>query len=186
LLTSKSKLGAPSGPPSPRMQLAARSCILYLDRCLNQKKAGISSLSSEANFSSIDNNNTNNDDNEGEVELDQDNDVISPKTRASSFGASHFGVGSGGIAGSGAGSGVGGREPSLLSTAHVGTKRDRDILEGLDKLMGLKNNEHFANSSFDGFFAEIQNLMSPLFDFSHLKGVLTQQLAPIAPYLENL
>jgi len=39
LLTSKSKVGLPSSSPSPRMQLAARGCLIFLDRILNAKKA---------------------------------------------------------------------------------------------------------------------------------------------------
>lgn len=36
------------------------------------------------------------------------------------------------------------------------------------------------------FFAQIQNILSPLFDFNHFRSTLVRNLAPIALYVEIL
>lgn len=38
LLTSKSKVGIPQSPPSSNQQLAAKACLLYLERLLASKR----------------------------------------------------------------------------------------------------------------------------------------------------
>lgn len=36
------------------------------------------------------------------------------------------------------------------------------------------------------FFSQMQNILSPLFDFNHFRSTLVRTLAPIALYLEIL
>ena len=62
-------------------------------------------------------------------------------------------------------------------------KGDKDLMDGLEKLLALKTDNTFI--AFEKFFAEVQDLLSPLFEFSHFKAMIVRHLAPIAPYLER-
>jgi len=128
LLTSKSKIGIPSQTPTPRMHLAARACLIYLDKILISKK---------------NNNDKNSTTQPPPIEIE-----ISDGT--------------------------------LLDKATQ--KRDKEIIEAVDKLLSLKSEPTF--SGFEKYFLEVDNFLSPLCDLTHFKTILVQDLAPIAPYLQ--
>ncbi len=81
------------------------------------------------------------------------------------------------------------------------TKRDKEIFEMAEKLFALKSDSAYLSiylfilyaffyiiryAGLDEFFSQMQNILSPLFDISHLRSAVVRNLAPIALYLEIL
>jgi len=182
LLTSKA-VGTPAVTPSAQTQLAARACLLFLDRALVAKKpaGGLTSLSHDrsaltrsggmlARSGGL----------LAQESTDEEGGSEGGSRGAREDSANELNIFPSNVNVNSSGEDLG---VSPLLEGKAG-KRERELMEQAEKLYALKSDPAYVG--YDAFFSQIQNILSPLFDLAHFKIVVVRSLAPIALYLEIL
>lgn len=183
LLASMAKVGVPQSTPAPNVQLAAKACLLFLERLLTAKKPMKTSNDLQRMGSS-------------NVRM---HDVTTPEQESETGETGEFG-GNTGAEGENAGlkpkggkeggavvtemSSMSGPDDEALLHSDIGGKKDKELFEMAEKFYGLRNDPAYAGQ--EEFFSQMQNVLSPLFDFNHFRNTVVRSLAPIALYLEIL